>query len=134
MPGAPCHLTVIWSGHKVAYRVSSQCLAGSSTCKFIVTLRDRLPKVSILKPDNIKPPKLSSALLFVGWLGLTASGRAQVVEVAAALPAVEPMTITVEPGARQRFAGFGASLGNWGGEYQQLPATNRAALSRMLLA
>ncbi|MES2465290.1 MAG: glycoside hydrolase [Armatimonadota bacterium] len=42
------------------------------------------------------------------------------------------VTITVEPGARQTFRGFGASLGNWGGEYQSLSPANRALLSQSL--
>jgi O-glycosyl hydrolase len=85
-----------------------------------------------LKPDKTKLRKVSTALLFVGGLLLTTNGYTQVGGVATAQPTAESMTITVEAGARQRFAGFGASLGNWAGEYQQLPATKRAALSQML--
>ena len=32
-----------------------------------------------------------------------------------------PITISVASGARQRFAGFGASMGNWRGDDQALP-------------
>lgn len=42
-----------------------------------------------------------------------------------------PLTISVPSGARQTFAGFGASTGNWGGEYQSLSAAQRAQLSKM---
>jgi O-glycosyl hydrolase len=49
---------------------------------------------------------------------------------AAAVPAA--VTITVPAGARQKFGGFGTSLGNWGGDYQKLSETERATLSRML--
>ncbi len=42
-----------------------------------------------------------------------------------------PITITVAPGARQKFGGFGASTGNWNGEYQGLTAAQRAQLGRM---
>lgn len=42
------------------------------------------------------------------------------------------IVITVLPGGRQTFAGFGTSLGNWGGEYQTLPAERREELSRMI--
>ncbi len=42
-----------------------------------------------------------------------------------------PLTISVAAGARQTFAGLGASTGNWGGEYQSLTPTQRAQLSRL---
>jgi O-glycosyl hydrolase len=42
-----------------------------------------------------------------------------------------PITITVPAGGRQTFAGFGASVGNWSGEYQSLTAEQRARLSRL---
>ena len=44
----------------------------------------------------------------------------------------QPITINVAPGARQSFAGFGASTGNWGGEYQALPRARQEELSRLL--
>ena len=43
-----------------------------------------------------------------------------------------PVTITIQPGARQRFAGLGVSLGNWGRDYQKLTGPEREELSRML--
>ena len=46
--------------------------------------------------------------------------------------AQDPVTITVQPGARQTFAGLGTSLGNWNHDYQNLTAPERTALSRML--
>lgn len=46
--------------------------------------------------------------------------------------AQEAVTITVQPGARQTFAGFGTSLGNWGHDYQKLTPPERTTLSRML--
>ena len=49
---------------------------------------------------------------------------------AKATPGV-PITISVPSGARQRFAGFGASMGNWGGEYQSLPKSQRLRLAKM---
>lgn len=42
-----------------------------------------------------------------------------------------PITISVVEGARQTFAGLGASTGNWGSEYQSLTPARRAQLSRM---
>ena len=47
-------------------------------------------------------------------------------------PAVEPAGITVEPGPRQVFAGFGTSLGNWGRDYQKLAPAERDRLARLL--
>lgn len=44
----------------------------------------------------------------------------------------EAIAITVQPGARQTFQGFGTSLGNWGADYQKLQPTERTALSRLL--
>ena len=43
-----------------------------------------------------------------------------------------PVKISVEAGARQTFAGLGASCGNWGREYQKLSPAERAQLSQML--
>ena len=63
--------------------------------------------------------------LFVLTLCL-ATVRAQ----ATSLP--RPVTITVQPGARQVFAGFGASGLNFGREYQTLTLAQRQALSRRL--
>ncbi len=45
---------------------------------------------------------------------------------------IKPITIDVVPGARQSFAGFGVSTGNWGGEYQALPRARQQELSRLL--
>jgi len=42
------------------------------------------------------------------------------------------ITLSVPSGARQTFGGFGASIGNWGGEYQSLPRTQRTHLAAML--
>ncbi len=42
------------------------------------------------------------------------------------------ITIRVEAGARQKFAGFGAGVGNWGRDYQKLTGAERARLSRFL--
>jgi len=44
----------------------------------------------------------------------------------------QDITISVASGARQRFDGFGASIGNWGSEFQKLPVEERAQLSKML--
>lgn len=70
------------------------------------------------------------------WLLLfvTSCASAQITRPDAPLSPTEPKTvsITVQPGARQSFAGLGASLGNWGLDYQKLSATERARLSRML--
>ena len=44
----------------------------------------------------------------------------------------QTIAITVAPGERQTFDGFGASLGNWSKAYQKLPAEDRALLSRSL--
>ena len=47
--------------------------------------------------------------------------------------AVNPaVVISVQPGARQTFAGLGVSQGNWGRDYQKLTAGERAQLSQML--
>lgn len=42
------------------------------------------------------------------------------------------VTVTVAPGGRQRFAGLGPSLGNWGRDYQKLSADERDRLSALL--
>ena len=42
------------------------------------------------------------------------------------------VTIDVQAGARQSFAGFGVSTGNWGGEYQALPRERQQELSRLM--
>lgn len=42
------------------------------------------------------------------------------------------VTISVQPGARQTFAGFGTGLGNWGRDYQKLSPKERARLSKQL--
>ena len=47
-------------------------------------------------------------------------------------PPTEAVTITVEPGERQTFAGFGSSLGNWGRDYQKLSPAERDRLSGLL--
>lgn len=44
----------------------------------------------------------------------------------------DSITISVQAGERQTFAGLGASAGNWGGEYQSLSPSERAQLSRKL--
>ena len=44
----------------------------------------------------------------------------------------EAVTITVQSGGRQTFAGFGTSLGNWGGDYQKLAAAERDRLAGLL--
>jgi O-glycosyl hydrolase len=74
----------------------------------------------------------TAILLFLGCSLFAARGDAQNHAGGFAEGQPASVTITVEPGARQCFAGFGASLGNWNGEYQQLPATNRAELSTKL--
>ncbi len=38
----------------------------------------------------------------------------------------------VQPGARQTFAGFGTSIGNWGRDYQKLSPAQRADLSKKM--
>ena len=42
------------------------------------------------------------------------------------------ITVSVAAGGRQKFAGFGASIGNWGSDYQKLPVQQRAMLSKMM--
>ncbi len=66
----------------------------------------------------------------VGWLCLVVGGIGGTV-LAQDLP-VESVTVTVEPGARQKFAGLGTSLGNWGGDYQKLTIPERTRLSSLL--
>lgn len=53
-------------------------------------------------------------------------------DAAPAAPATvgAPVVISVPAGARQTFAGFGASMGNWGGEYQSLPKAQRTQLAK----
>ena len=51
---------------------------------------------------------------------------------AQAAPPPTPVTITVQPGARQAFAGFGASALNFGREYRTLTVAQRQALSRRM--
>ncbi len=63
------------------------------------------------------------------FLAVTTGARAA---APSASPATEAVTITVKAGARQSFAGFGASLGNWGGEYQSLKAAEREKLNTLL--
>ena len=67
-------------------------------------------------------------------LALTAWWPEKVVEgqVAPRRPMTEAATITVEPGGRQTFAGFGTSLGNWSGDYQKLAAAERDRLAALL--
>ena len=43
-----------------------------------------------------------------------------------------PITISVAAGERQKFGGFGASVGNWSGTYQKLSPAERTQLSRLL--
>ncbi len=64
----------------------------------------------------------------------TVLGRAQEIVPAAprATPDTNSVTITVQPGPRQTFAGLGASCGNWGRDYQKLTTLERRALSRLL--
>ena len=66
----------------------------------------------------------ASLTLAGAHLGILPASRAGEV------PATTAITVTVAPGARQRFAGFGVSLGNWGREYQRLTPTERQQLSR----
>ncbi len=47
-------------------------------------------------------------------------------------PQTAPVSVEVEIGARQKFAGFGTSLGNWNRDYQKLTSPERARLSKML--
>lgn len=44
----------------------------------------------------------------------------------------KPVSIEVHNGARQTFEGLGASIGNWGMDYQKLQPLERAQLSKML--
>lgn len=74
-----------------------------------------------------------SPLALAAILNITPSAQAQTSTAAATIStASTPITITVPSGARQRFGGFGTSLGNWGGEYQKLSSQERATLSRLL--
>ena len=61
---------------------------------------------------------------------------ATVIVLATAVPAwsqtAPAVTMSVDPGGRQTFAGLGASTGNWDGEYQSLTPPQRADLSRLL--
>jgi len=47
-------------------------------------------------------------------------------------PSLENLTITVPPGSRQAFGGFGTSMGNWQGDYQKLTPEQRQTLCEML--
>lgn len=47
-------------------------------------------------------------------------------------PQPVPVSIEVQSGPRQKFAGFGASLGNWGRDYQKLSPAERASLSQKM--
>ena len=49
-----------------------------------------------------------------------------------AQPQGAPVSIEVQPGARQTFAGFGTSIGNWGRDYQKLSPAERADLSKRM--
>ena len=42
------------------------------------------------------------------------------------------VTVTVQPGARQTFAGLGVSEGNWGLDYQKLSVGERGQIAKML--
>lgn len=61
---------------------------------------------------------------------LSNAARAQ--GVATARETRTQVAIRVAPGARQKFAGFGASIGNWGRDYQKLSPSERARLSHFL--
>lgn len=63
---------------------------------------------------------------------VAATPQAAALQAAAPAVVVEPVSISVAAGARQGFAGFGTSLGNWGGDYQKLTPVERAALSQMM--
>jgi len=54
------------------------------------------------------------------------------VELAA--PTVQPVTLTVHPGARQTFAGLGTSQNNFQSPYTKLTPERRALLSRLLFS
>ena len=70
---------------------------------------------------------LIAFILIHGCFSLSAQGQE-----AAPAPVAEAVTITVQPGGRQVFAGLGTSLGNWGGDYQKLTVAERDRLSGLL--
>ncbi|HEX8465661.1 MAG TPA: hypothetical protein VF627_13670 [Abditibacterium sp.] len=73
-------------------------------------------------------------VLFVGFVGVAPTcAFAQTLAPSASTVAAslgEPISITVAAGARQTFAGFGASMGNWGDEYGSLPPAQRGELAK----
>ena len=86
----------------------------------------------MMKPPRLTKPRgraiaLAASILIQGCFSL--SSRAQEAEPS---PLAEAMTVTVQPGGRQIFAGLGTSLGNWGGDYQKLTVAERDRLSGLL--
>ncbi len=75
---------------------------------------------------------LVSSISVAALVAAFVSTREREVPVAHAQATPTPVTITVATGARQTFAGFGVSLGNWNGAYQRLAPENRALLSKSL--
>ena len=73
---------------------------------------------------DLGPPGSAPLVFALSISLLVGSTRAQ-----EAAPGAEATTITVQPGARQVFAGLGTSLGNWEGEYAKLTAPERARLA-----
>ena len=70
---------------------------------------------------------LSALMLIESCFSQTAQSQEAVVR-----PVAEKVTITVHPGGRQVFSGLGTSLGNWGGDYQNLTVDERDRLARLL--
>lgn len=80
-----------------------------------------------MQPSSL-PSRLRLFTLLAACLALTGPSPAQV----PAPSAPTPVAVTVQPGARQTFAGFGASGLNFGREYQTLTPAQRQALSGRL--
>ena len=76
--------------------------------------------------------KFFSSFSLLAFALTSACAQAQVAPPVSAVAPTQNVVITVQPGARQTFAGLGTSLGNWGLDYQKLSPAERAQLSRML--
>ncbi|PQV63671.1 hypothetical protein B1R32_10910 [Abditibacterium utsteinense] len=73
------------------------------------------------------------ALIAVFWgVALPIGAQAQNAPLPVTPPVVVPVSVEIEAGARQKFAGLGAGIGNWNRDYQKLAPSERARLSKML--
>ena len=73
----------------------------------------------------------SALAIFAATIPATSALRAQTDKPALSATGTA-ITISVARGARQRFGGFGTSLGNWSSDYQKLSAAERTTLSQSL--